>query len=497
MLHVETLHSEGDSPFLARDSDEPEPGSKGQIHAPLDSMTVSPNGVQDEYVECHVEGCGETLLLSEVAEHLDMHTTETTTLDGPGDEPKDDEALSKTPELSDEVGLRFSTRLPECLRNYDGPSQSDGIHHHGTRHRRKEHNKHETKDWSKLLHAHKSLKSDANPIEIKGRTKGRLGKAELGPYAHEVQMPAWLLTQLNDGAKITVYNQLRPDGTLSRVEKVANETRGLLPVIAQLSLQDASVVETYVCHPSARHIYKMFREGSFCGYRNIQMLVSYIQGARAQGCNNFGTRTPSIPQLQEMIEQAWDMGINSSGRIETGGIRGTRKYIGTPEAQALCLGSGIGCSTDALGKDGRTDAHKRLLSIVEDYFASGCDGTISKLHKTFLPPIYFQFRGHSLTIIGLEKRKDGSRNLLVFDPSFKTSPGICRLIDTTFKRASSERLLKPHRRGEVQLRKHSEFELLKYVTVSIKLTSSEPVLHADFRRLTARVQPSASWDSGN
>ena len=32
-----------------------------------------------------------------------------------------------------------------------------------------------------------------------------------------------------------------------------------------------------------------------------------------------------------MIEQAWDMGFNSSGRIETGGIKGTRKYIGTPE----------------------------------------------------------------------------------------------------------------------------------------------------------------------
>lgn len=34
-----------------------------------------------------------------------------------------------------------------------------------------------------------------------------------------------------------------------------------------------------------------------------------------------------------MIEDAWDAGINLEGRIETGGIRGTRKYIGTPEVR--------------------------------------------------------------------------------------------------------------------------------------------------------------------
>ncbi len=118
-----------------------------------------------------------------------------------------------------------------------------------------------------------------------------------------------------------------------KVEKAANETSGVVQVIAQLSHQDPSVDEAYVCHPSVRHVFKMFREGSFCGYRNIQMLVSYIQGSRAQGCDSFGTITPSIPRLQEIIEQAWDMGINSSGRIETGGIKGTRKYIGTPEVK--------------------------------------------------------------------------------------------------------------------------------------------------------------------
>lgn len=40
---------------------------------------------------------------------------------------------------------------------------------------------------------------------------------------------------------------------------------------------------------------------------------------------------PSVLELQDMIERAWDMGFNSHGRIVTGGIRGTRKHIGTSE----------------------------------------------------------------------------------------------------------------------------------------------------------------------
>ena len=71
--------------------------------------------------------------------------------------------------------------------------------------------------------------------------------------------------------------------------------------------------------------------GGFCGYRNIQMLCSYIIGVDSQGSECFRGKEPSIFQIQDYIEHAWDIGINSTARIETGGIRGTRKYIGTPD----------------------------------------------------------------------------------------------------------------------------------------------------------------------
>ena len=146
-------------------------------------------------------------------------------------------------------------------------------------------------------------------------------------------MPSWLRKQLEAGAKVTISSQIMPDGRLQRVESIANEVRGIVPVLAQLCEQDPTVERAYLCHPEVTHVVKMAKEGGFCGYRNIQMLISYIRDARSQGYERFPGRLPSILDLQNLIENAWDRGYNKQGRIETGGIRGTRKYIGTPEVR--------------------------------------------------------------------------------------------------------------------------------------------------------------------
>ena len=66
-------------------------------------------------------------------------------------------------------------------------------------------------------------------------------------------------------------------------------------------------------------------------YRNIQMMISYIQKTQSEGFANFPGRVPSVLRLQDDIERAWDLGYYAHCRMQTGGIRGTRKYIGTPE----------------------------------------------------------------------------------------------------------------------------------------------------------------------
>ncbi|EEP79190.1 predicted protein [Uncinocarpus reesii 1704] len=163
-----------------------------------------------------------------------------------------------------------------------------------------------------------------------------------------------------------------------------------------------------------------------------------------------------------MIERAWDLGINSNGRAETGGIRGTRKYIGTSEAQALFFSLGINCEPAAFSPTEERSAEEIFMEAVGDYFLQAHNlSTDEKVLKTDLPPIYFQHPGHSLTIVGFELRKDGSTNLLVFDPMFKTSPAIQRLIGTRVSCPNPERILRAHRRGTHYLRRYKEFEILK------------------------------------
>jgi hypothetical protein len=65
------------------------------------------------------------------------------------------------------------------------------------------------------------------------------------------------------------------------------------------------------------------------------MMTSFVIGAKSQGYKHFKGKIPSVFQIQDWIEEAWDAGINSQGRAETGGIRMTRKYIGTLEASAM------------------------------------------------------------------------------------------------------------------------------------------------------------------
>lgn len=66
-----------------------------------------------------------------------------------------------------------------------------------------------------------------------------------------------------------------------------------------------------------------------------------------------------------------------------------------------------------------------------------------------------------MTIVGFEVRSNGTANLLVFDPMFKTSPAIQRLIGTSARSDDPARLLKAYRRGTPDLQKYKLFELLK------------------------------------
>lgn len=152
-------------------------------------------------------------------------------------------------------------------------------------------------------------------------------------------MPDWLREELEKGGKVSIQTTIdRATGTLVKEIYVSNETPNLLPVIAFLCERDQNVARAWLCHSGVKHVGKQIKgEGGFCGYRNIQMMISYIQAAFPRGSHPFEGRIPSILRLQDWIEEGWDKGININARLETGGIKGTRKYIGTSEVSCALV----------------------------------------------------------------------------------------------------------------------------------------------------------------
>lgn len=82
------------------------------------------------------------------------------------------------------------------------------------------------------------------------------------------------------------------------------------------------------------------------------------------------------------------------------------------------------------------------------------------VHKTWLPPIFLQRPGHSLTIVGVERRWSGTQNLLVFDPAWRPPTMIERDFDEKLSAWRRRYLLRMYRKSQRYLRKYKSFETL-------------------------------------
>ncbi|KAF1851065.1 DUF1671-domain-containing protein [Cucurbitaria berberidis CBS 394.84] len=469
-LHFEQAHTT-DSPFVVDDDPEsqppvlpPRPSSKRKHVGDTPSSDE-----EDNTVVCPEPGCSELVLLSDFNDHLDYHAAETLSFDETTGKYRSHHSsatmqslvAAQNPHAGPSKSLlehTFSTDMPDTLKKNEGHGRKIKKHAHRNR---SDTNSSEKSTLSRSILSFNPFAKLDKTVKPPNKS-ARLGKSELGPYAWEDRMPNWLHDQLDAGPKTTVVNRIGRDGRLIKQEQVQNETPGIIPILAQLSALDHSVKNAYYCHPSTLHIGKTPKEGAFCGYRNIQMLLSYIQGAKAQGHEEFPGRTPGVLKLQDLIERAWDKGINTIGRVQTGGIRDSRKYIGTPEAQAFFLSSEINCAVEMFSddKDRKKEAHELLLAAIERYFAQAAVSDGSNIYKTLLPPIYLQQPGHSLTIVGFERRRDGYCNLMIFDPVYSTSPAMQKLVGRKNIQTARPEVLHAYRRGTRQLKKHAAFEVL-------------------------------------
>lgn len=358
-LHIELDHREDNdvSPFLARPATPPVASSSRDRHVPPLPTRPPPRvPVHDEesqgsrepeaepFTLCPEPHCGEQILLIELNEHLDLHEAEKLVDDGSTSTSNSNRDQTLMPysssSTSPELGqTHFSTDIsPALLRKMDRRQDSPRV---GMGRKFLSIIGMEKKEPSRSGHG--SSKKNISHLDVSPHvpmpylSPNVFQKATLGPYAYEARMPKDLYQRLQDGPKITRTKKISRHGGLVVHESVAGETPGVLPILKRLIEHDHRVGKAFLCHPSVTQIGKFHWEGGFCGYRNTQMQISYMQHAKHPSSVFFPGRTPGILDLQDHIEQAWDNGVHPYSRQEVGHLKGTRKWIGTLEVRSCVL----------------------------------------------------------------------------------------------------------------------------------------------------------------
>ncbi|KAK3373980.1 peptidase family C78-domain-containing protein [Lasiosphaeria ovina] len=441
---MESMHAEGESPFVALDDD----NASGSSVAPANDSDYG--GEASPYVECPVETCSHVMRHEEMDAHLEHHAKDFASAAADAAAPSNAVPAAHDHDPDHGRGASHPTGSPPS----PGRSKSArgvGRHHHTPERKSERSSRQATaiSAWKLLLRmpgsgASSSLSSKKKrqadqPEGPSARTTKRLG---LGRYHDEERMPRWLTSHIEKGVFV--------------------KAEGVIPVLSQMLEQCPATKNAYLCHPSVQHFSKLPKECGFCGYRNIQMLCSYIVGIKLNGYRQLNRNIPTIFQIQDFIEAAWDQGINTQGRVETGGIKGTRKYIGTPEALAMFRFLEIPCDAQGFKNKETGKSEALLMEEVENYFQSGVGDPTQRVRLTNLPPIYFQHAGHSLTIVGFERLRDGETSLLVFDPEYRDSSKVTKYVGRTdFEFNNPNWALARYRRGNKYLKRYREFEILR------------------------------------
>lgn len=206
--------------------------------------------------------------------------------------------------------------------------------------------------------------------------------------------------------------------------------------------------------PSFYLLHIQQRDKWSCGFRNLQMLlVTLVPSLPPEhiyfdngSWNGQAFRVPSLQQLQASLERSWRAGYDPDGAQHyQNRILGKNSKIGAVEVSTTlsfmsidsvvvqfitCPESrgklGPFCST-YFGKEAdccpfcRTVAIPSCLTIAKQVVNSTCrivpSARRSKRCGCPVIPLYLQWEGHSVTIIGVEESKIGlPLNLLVLDP---------------------------------------------------------------------------------
>jgi zinc finger-containing ubiquitin peptidase 1 len=167
LLHIETFHAEGESPFVVRESGQ---GRNGDL---AESRVDGSEDSEGNYVDCPEEGCGESILLVELQSHIDLHLAEKMAYDGTEELPDNDDGHSKKIQNPNrQLEAQFSAKLSDAPRNRDrlDSASSSTSERHQSRHHR-----HRSPGWRDLLNIPSSRSRSSKPAQVSSSGCKRLG----------------------------------------------------------------------------------------------------------------------------------------------------------------------------------------------------------------------------------------------------------------------------------------------------------------------------------
>lgn len=182
-----------------------------------------------------------------------------------------------------------------------------------------------------------------------------------------------------------------------------------------------------------------------CGFRNLQMLLSFLlPSLKLNHSVSTGLEIPSVIELQHQMEAAWNEGFDKDGAQHYHHtIVGKTAWIGAVEVSSLLSYKGIDATVVQFIRC--PESRERLVPFCVSYFrqshpsvyvSSSSMEIVNKLlqdtsHDNILnttkqklqhtgscdiPPLYLQWKGHSVCVVGFEVETNGTVHLLAFDP---------------------------------------------------------------------------------
>lgn len=321
-----------------------------------------------------------------------------------------------------------------------------------------------------------------------GKFKSALGKRNLEDFVTEQ-------TAANAQKRRLVTDQLMPFLNVESGAENAVPTEGILPLLDILELPRtrtccrSNEAASVIASMPLLHIQQKDRWS--CGYRNLQMLLSAlipllpsdhpyhqcVSASLRRSDLGVAVPIPSLLDLQHFLQHAWHLGLDPRGaRHFQGSIVEKDDQIGAVEGLSILASVRIDAVVVQFVK---THESRRLLSpFIWSYFGkrAGCDcratGSSSEPHRpsawvatsllnyaATLPkeevehnttlctsptvPLYLQWEGHSVTVIGVRKIDgDAEYQLLVLDPA-KDGSAIHRHLGLAFELPTTLHAIEP------------------------------------------------------